>query len=778
MLRRLGFACALIALLALTSLATQAAAAPIHLKDFRALVRIDSPRFSPDGRQIAFLTIRPDFVHDRYDVTLNVMDAAGGKSRVLVHAMLDVHMPHWSPDGRTIAFIAEVGKGKPQIYTVPAAGGTPEELSDAPNGVEQFAWSPDGETVAYVTPDDSPLRAKDRRTHHDLFTIHHDDYLINEPPVPSHVWLLSLKSGKARQLTHGATSLLETAPPFGGGVSAPAWSADGKWIVYTQQANANDSDSDRTAIAVVNVATGEEHLITGKRSYEYAPRFAPQDDSIAYLYPHGPGPISVMDLFVASPAGGSARDISTDLDRDLGAEFAWLPNGHSLVAIANDHLGAKLYVQPLGGKGHALDLGDLNPLHVAVSSRGALAVVADSATQAPELYLLSTMNSRPTRLTDFNSAFAVFTYARSVEVEWRAPDGQPNDGILTYPNSYKPGTRYPLVVFSHGGPEAASTEDFDTGEIGPLRHLFAADGYLVFEPNYRGSDNLGTAHEHAIYRDPGAGPDSDVIAGVEMLEKKGIVDTSRIAAVGHSYGGYMTAWLIGHHHFWRCAVVADGVTDWTEEYELTGAGNLAWTRDSLGGTPWDKQSAGLYRTGSPITYAGQIATPTLILSGTADITVPITESFALYHALSSRHVPVKFIGIPGAHHSPQDPVHRELYYQAINEWVTQYLGHRATHTGGFRFLRGRTLILVCIFLDRHIRCGVYQGHAICVRNHRGAESPSDTQPPRLVTTVGRRDRAPASHVAAGRVEAPASAARRRFRGIHGGRTAPSLPPET
>jgi len=244
-MRRLVFPFLPALLLALVPLAPQAAAAPIHLKNYRALVRIKSPRFSPDGQQIAFLAVRSDFVHDRYDATLRVMNTAGGNSRVLVHAMLDVHMPRWSPDGHTIAFIASVGNEKPQIYAVPAAGGAPQKLSDAPNGVQQFAWSPDGSTVAYVTPEDSPLSARDRNTHHDLFTIHHDDYLINQPPVPSHIWLLSLKSRKARRLTHGSTSVLETAPPFGGGISAPTWSADGRWIVYTQQANANDLDAAR-----------------------------------------------------------------------------------------------------------------------------------------------------------------------------------------------------------------------------------------------------------------------------------------------------------------------------------------------------------------------------------------------------------------------------------------------------------------------------------------------------------------------------------------------------
>ena len=664
------------ALLALASFGASAAPGPVNLNDLRMLVRIGAPQFSPDGTQIAFLTERSDFVHDRYDVTLRVVASEGGEPRTLVEDIRDLDMPRWSPDGRTLAFMGKVGERESQIYTVPAAGGTPTELSDASNGVQQYAWSPDGSTIAYVTPDDSPLSNKDRRTHHDLFDIRNDDYLVDKPPVASHIWLLSVQTGKARQLTRGATSVLETPAPISGGPSEPSWSADGNWIVFTRQADADNSDSDRTAVVAVNVANGEERPLTSQNTYEYTPRFAPKGNEVAYLYLHGPGAISDVDLFVGSADGGAVRDVSAGLDRNILSSFAWLPDDSGVVVMADDHVGSKLYVQPLHGRGHALRLGTLNPLEVTSSAQGALAVVADSATQAPELYVLSTPDSAPKRLTSFNSRFAGYAYPNSVEVQWRAPDGQPNDGILTYPNGYEPGKRYPLVVYSHGGPEAASTEDFDTLEIGPLRDLFAARGFLVFEPNYRGSDNLGNAHEHAIFRDPGAGPDSDVISGIRMLQKKGIVDDSRIAAVGHSYGGYMTAWLISHQHFWRCAVVADGAVDWTEEYELSGAGNLAWSRDSLGGSPWDKESADLYRTGSPMTYAGDITTPTLIVSGTDDPTVPITESFALYHALSSRGVPVKFIGIPGAHHMPQDPVHLELYFRAIDDWVAAQLGSR------------------------------------------------------------------------------------------------------
>lgn len=663
-----------VALLLAVAATAATAQRPIQLRDFRALQRTHAPSFSPDGKNIAYLTGRSDFAADGYDVTLNVLDVVTGRSRVLVRGMRGLDSPRWSSDGRTIAFIASAARRPSQIYTVPLAGGTPTQLGNAPNGVEQFSWSPDGASMAFVTPDDSPMSTADRNSHRDLFAIHDDDYLIDEPPVPSHIWVLPVHGGHARQLTHGTTSVLEAPPPFGGGVSAPAWSADGQWIAYTQQADPDDADTDQTRVMAVNVATGRERPMTANHTYEYAPRFSPKSDTVAWLYPKGPGPISDMEVFVGSPDGGAARDVSADLDRDLGSDFAWLPDGSGVVAIANNGIASTLYTQPLHGPGHALDLGGLNALEVAVSPQGALAVVAEGATHAPELYLMATQSSHPKRLTDINRSFDAYAYPRNERVQWTAPDGQANDGILTYPNGYHAGKQYPLVVFSHGGPEAAATEGFDNGEIGPLRDLFAADGYLVFEPNYRGSDNLGSAHEHAIFRDPGNGPAADVISGIQMLEKRGIVDASRIAAVGHSYGGYVTAWLIGHQHFWKCAVVADGVTDWTEEYELSGDGNMAWTSGSLGGSPWDSTSAELYRTGSPITYAAAITTPTLILSGTADITVPITESFALYHALASRHVPVQFMGIPGAHHSPQDPVHRELYYQTIERWVAQYQG--------------------------------------------------------------------------------------------------------
>jgi dipeptidyl aminopeptidase/acylaminoacyl peptidase len=648
----------------------QSASAPVDLPALRSLVRLSSPAFSPDSRRIAFIASKANFNGNRYDDALMIAAAAGGAPQTIVRAK-GIGTPRWAPGGARIAYTAQDGKHMDQIFSVaPLPGAKPLQVTHSPTGVEEFSFSPDGGTIAYVAQNQA-ANVHAPHAKQQIFDISNDDYMAGAPPQPSHLWLIAANGGTARRLTNGSWSVFENAAPFSGGPSAPSWSADGKTIAFTRQDSAGDADTSRTRIATVDVASGEVHLETTHAAYEYTPQFAPRGRALAYMYLHGPGAVSDVDVYVTSPGSPVSRDISAPIDRNA-AQLAWLSDASGIVVTADNHVGISMWVLPLHGRPRAIALGSLNPLEIDVARNGWIATIADNAQTAPELYVIARSGAAH-RLTWLNAALDAYAYPRSEEISWSSPDGQRNDGILTYPIGYVTGKSYPLVVYSHGGPEAASSLTYDAGEIGPLRDLFAAHGYLVFEPNYRGSDNLGNAHEHAIYRDPGVGPDSDVMAGIATLEQRGLVDRARIAAVGHSYGGYMTGWLISHQHIWRCAVVADGALDWTQEYEYSGAGNMAWTRDSLGGSPWDPQSAKLYVSGSPLTYATHITTPTLILSGTADVTVPITESFSLFRTLQARHVPVEFIGIPGAHHSPSSPVQREAYYRAIAQWIEQRL---------------------------------------------------------------------------------------------------------
>ncbi|HEY6234444.1 MAG TPA: prolyl oligopeptidase family serine peptidase, partial [Candidatus Elarobacter sp.] len=224
----------------------------------------------------------------------------------------------------------------------------------------------------------------------------------------------------------------------------------------------------------------------------------------------------------------------------------------------------------------------------------------------------------------------------------------------------------------HGGPVATSTWDFGSTE-GILCQILAAHGYLVLQPNYRGSDNAGDAFLQAIVPHATSGPGRDNLAGVEALKKLGIVDETRIGVSGWSGGGLQTGWLVGHATFWRAAVAGAGVYDWYEEAVLADNGEI-FPADLLGGaTPWTKEGRAAYDAESPITFAGAIRTPLLILSDTGDQRVPITQSYALYHALRARGRPVTFIAFPRTGHFPTDPVGRESVLKLWTGWFDRWM---------------------------------------------------------------------------------------------------------
>ena len=488
-------------------------------------VHLSDVSISPDGKQVfTFVRSIGDYQRDRYVRTLSIVPASRGAVRSLLMKLDSLRSLQWSPSNAEIAYIAEGAHRIKQVLVIPAEGGTPRQITHAAKDVEQYAWNPKGTLIAYVS-EDGPSNPAAAKRHDDLWEVHDVGFMQKYESRPSHIWIVSSQGGVARRLTHGSWSYMEADPPFVGAATDPSWSADGRTITFTMQANADNSDSDRTSIAEVDVRTGKITKLDSRTTYEYEPQFAPQGHAITYLYPHGPGPISVLDVFVAD--GANNADITQTFDHDVTGVW-WLPNKRMLLS-ANDGLDRALYLMQLpSGTPKKLSLGRLNPTDVSTSSGGKIAMIASATDVPPEIYVMDGANAVPRTLTNLNASVAALDLGRSEEVSWKASDGERNDGILTYPLGYQPGKKYPLVLRIHGGPEGASILAWQD-----LRQLFASRGYLVFEPNYRGSDNLGTAHEHAIYKDPGVGPGHDVMAGVEAVEKLGIVDTSREAVTGH-----------------------------------------------------------------------------------------------------------------------------------------------------------------------------------------------------------------------------------------------------
>jgi dipeptidyl aminopeptidase/acylaminoacyl peptidase len=267
------------------------------------------------------------------------------------------------------------------------------------------------------------------------------------------------------------------------------------------------------------------------------------------------------------------------------------------------------------------------------------------------------------RLTDFNKDIASLSLGKVETIEWTSATGFHENGVVIYPPDFTEGRRYPLVLEVHGGPRAASLETFAARP-----QLMAAKGWIVFQPNYRGSDNLGNTYQAAIWNDAGEGPGQDVMAGVAALVKRGIVDTTRIAVTGWSYGGYMSTWLAGHYpNVWRAAVIGAPVTAWLDQYNL-GDANVRRGR-VFGGSPYTGGRLQAYLDQSPMRWAPSIKAPTLIMHNLRDDRVPVTQGYALYHALQDVGTPVQFIVWPISGHNASDPVRQREVTRRWIEWV-------------------------------------------------------------------------------------------------------------
>lgn len=314
-----------------------------------------------------------------------------------------------------------------------------------------------------------------------------------------------------------------------------------------------------------------------------------------------------------------------------------------------------------------MELGNLaNISSITISKKGELAFTGSEPNRPTELYFMPSPESSPKRLTDFNDV-SRFSLGKTEKFEWRSSEGFLVNGVLTRPPDFTEGKKYPLVLLLHGGPTATSTEAFAT-----LPQLMGARGWLVFQPNFRGSDNMGNAFQRAIAGDAAEGPGRDVMEGVAALKKLGFVDDKRIAAGGWSFGGFMTAWLIGRYpNEWRAAIAGAAPIDIADMYSLSDLNVIR--RHAITDSPWVGDNAKKYFEQSPIANLSKIRTPTLIMSNSADVRVPIIGSYKLFHALRDNNVPVKFIVYPTGGHFPGDPVRSRDINRRWLEWLEQYL---------------------------------------------------------------------------------------------------------
>jgi len=673
------------------TLPAQQAVRRFTFDDFSRVARVAEPQFSPDGNALAVIVHTPNLDENRYMASLLKVDVASSKSQVLVNGekAISVSFPRWAPSGQQIAYLATVptaGQPKPQIFVVSSQGGESKQITTAPSGVQQLAWSPDSRTIGFATAD-QPEKKPGYQRWNDSFDVQiNDNFLTAAPVLPTHVWMVPAAGGEMKRLTSGTWSLPVTRPP-GSPSSVITWTPDGSAIVFSRGGGGG-------GMQAVNIADGTMKPLGVSGSH---PSYSPDKSMIAYLGGGGAtiAPVDASGITAAGAAaaaattpatppaagagrggqggggraGGAGRQLTQALDRRV-ARVLWMPDGKSVIVGANDNERVSLWQQPLDGPAKKLDTAGVSPnssffVDMAVSKTGAIAFAGTSPMRPAELYYMASPDVAPRRLTDVNGEIASIPLGKAEVLAFTNEDLAQN-AILTYPPDFDPKKKYPMVLLIHGGPAAASLMTFS-----PAAQLMAAKGWLVLQPNYRGSDNLGQQFQGAINRDAGAGPGRDVMAAVEVVKKKGIVDESRLGVSGWSYGGYMTTWMLGNYpDVWKVGVAGAAVTDRIDQQNFSDGAQGPRGANS----PWLNEDAmKREREQSPITYAGKIKAPTLILSNTGDYRVPITQSYKLFHALRDAGVTTRFVAYPIYGHNATDPVRQRDVQERWIGWLERYL---------------------------------------------------------------------------------------------------------
>jgi dipeptidyl aminopeptidase/acylaminoacyl peptidase len=649
---------------------------PFTLEHFRKFVGVGGVELSPDGRTAVVSVSHPNYDVDRSEAELYAVDVVTGAERQLTFGRHAVGGARFAPDGKTLAFLSPDSAGENQIWLLPMSGGEARRLTSHKTGVEHFSWRPDGHAIAYAAQDEKPKREGEAK-HLTTFEVGAQDLFLRENLQPQHIWLIDTDSAVARRITSGSWSLEFVLPPSSP-ASALSWSPDGTEIAFVAVVAPESGKLDSVHVQIVNIATGAIRSLTDARRFENNPVFSPDGNSVAYWYPReGRGDLVwENEVWVAPARGGPARSLTRMLDRNLfGAQ--WMPDGKSLLISGNDRTSVGAWIQPVeNGPARRLDLGDLviNGAFgydiVVAEHSPVIAFTATTPDRPSELYVLDSPAGKPRRLTDFNAWARDVAWGSMERMTWKS-DQFEADGALVLPPGYIRTRQYPLVLLVHGGPQASSKLQFSA-----LAQLMAAQGWVVFQPNYRGSDNLGNAYMAAIIGDAGAGPGRDVMAGVALLRKRSYVDPKRTAVTGWSYGGYMTSWLIGNYpEEWQAAMAGAPVTSWEDQYNY-GDGNVT-VRYLFGGSPWVDGRVQAYREQSPITYATRIRTPTLVMANLEDFRVPPTQAFMLYRAMKDNGVQTEFIGFKGRTHASADPVNSRERARLWVEWIKQHL----TETG-------------------------------------------------------------------------------------------------
>lgn len=650
-----------------------AAQAPRVLRpeDFAAMRDVDAPQVTRDGAWIAYTVRTTDLAKDKTATNLWLASWDGAINRPLTFGENKQNHPRFSPDGKTLAFLSgrTDENQDDQLWLLPMSGGEAEKVTSIKGDIDDFVWSPDGGSIVLVVKDPDPNAADPKATEKktkppiviDRFLFKHDKigYLTNRY---LHLQRFDVATRKLEVLTSGNHDDV-----------FPTWSPDGREIAFfSKRAPDPDRTDDWSIVAIAPHAGAPERVITVTPEtasfQDFDPPLAWSPDGRTLAFVHGGDPKLIeyasCPVYLVPAAGGPARPLAPGLDRNMGRP-QWTPDGSAVLTQVEDD-GAEVLdrIDAATGRIETLIGGRRRIKDFSVAGNNRIAVLNTTPNQPPEVWAYESGGMRP--ISKQNDAFlAGIRLARTEETKFRSGDGTEIHGFLVHPvDAPAAGTRSPALLRPHGGPQNQWAAAFDFE-----KQLFAANGYLVILPNPRGSVGRGTAFSQAIYANWGQLDVQDDLAAVDDAVARGLADPDRLGVGGWSYGGMATNYVIATTTRFKAATSGAAASN-----ILAGYGTDQYVRDYEWelGPPWANPEAWM-RISYPFLHADRIKTPTLFLGGEKDFNVPLLNSEQMYEALRSLGVPTELIIYPDQYHGLTKPSYILDRYKRHLAWYAKWI---------------------------------------------------------------------------------------------------------
>lgn len=678
-------------ILALCSVAQ--AKRPITYEDLAKVQRIADPQLSPDGKWIAYEVGVVDLAANKTVRHLWLVSAEGGEARQLTRGDGSDTRPRWSPDGRSLAFISTRG-GKSQVWVLSMEGGDPRQLTSLATEADGVTWAAHGDTLLFtsqVYPDcadeacnASRLKAaEESKVKAQIFTEllfrHWDSWRDGRY---THLFSVSAQGGTPRDLTPG---VYDSPTFFLGAPDGYAISPDGAEVCYTSNRSKGSAGQSAAAWTTNNdlytvSATGGEPLnITADNpGSDASPQYSPNGRYIAYTSQARNGYES--DLFrlrAYDRETGKIIELTPGFDQWV-SEFTWGPDSDTLYFTASDHAREPVFKTSVSApKVEKVLDGENDGLTVSPDGQWLL-LTRSSQTQPAAIYRVDLSDGKATQLTHENDALLAEIDMNPAEsVTTHGAGGTEIQNLMVKPPGFDAHKKYPGLLLVHGGPQSAWE---DAWSYRWNAQMFAAHGYVVLMTNFHGSTGYGQKFVESISGDWGGAPYQDLMNATDYLEKLDFVDKNRLVAAGASFGGFMIDWIATHTDRFKALVSHDGVYDNPSMYGETE--ELWFDEWEFKGVPWNKESAALRLKWSPSSYVQNIKTPMLLVEGAKDFRVPEGQAFQLFSALQRRGIKSKLLYFPDEGHWVLKPQNSQLWYKTVLDWLDQHVQTTSTPNGG------------------------------------------------------------------------------------------------